>query len=313
MPLKHNTETFFVALLIVVLVVTGFTLATLPALPTGLLPWVAIFVVTILYPALLMPFFRAERADHEFRSLHWFPVIMTIVWLVFATLAWFFPIASIALRAYTWAWSLPMVAFATLGLLVFCAKVLRQWLKRTVLILGVFIPFVALSVWSLSGAHFEQIASSLIWSPFLSGAQVAQVPTNTESSQQSSLISSLSSVNTDEQSWQKFLASYSSQSSEPSSTVSVQASSVLSEEEYNESILGFLGFGQNVVSFSSLPLQVSESSVSTVSSTSSAPVLIGQTSSTPTHLPKSGFGIGALLITLGALYFATVHRRQLRY
>jgi hypothetical protein len=163
MPLKHRTETLFVTILAIMLLLTGFVLATLPVLPRGIIPWAVVFVFTLLYPAVLMPFYRKERADHEFRSLHWFPMTMAILWLIFATLAWLVPSTAVILVAYTWAWSLPLITFAIIGLLLFCSKVLRQLTKRTVYILGLFIPFAALALWSSSGPRFERSIAKVLW------------------------------------------------------------------------------------------------------------------------------------------------------
>src|SRR3989338_4009325 len=81
MPLKHFTETFLVVLLGAVIALTGLLAATLPPLPEGALPWGVLFVLSIIYPLLLLPLFQRRRADNSFRLLHWFPAMLLLVWL----------------------------------------------------------------------------------------------------------------------------------------------------------------------------------------------------------------------------------------
>lgn len=345
MPLKHRTETLFVVLLAVIIMVTGFVLASLPPLPQGSIPWAIVFVLTLLYPAVLMPFYRRERADHEFRSLHWFPMTMTLVWLMFALLAWFVPATRIALSAYTWAWLLPMVSFAVLGLLLFCSKVIRQWAKRTVLVLLAFVPFAALALWSSTGPHFERTVADSLWNgslfattnPTPDDPVVAKEDENepempdtialedTSSSamldsSSSEAVSSSSTLTDTEQQWQDFLTDYqaSSQSSmqdSSSSESSAEVASASSEEESRNGILGFFGFGNDSSAppmFADEEPMQEEPTEMTSSSASSSPLLIGQNSSVPSHLPNSGFGWSLIIVSLLALYSAVLHKRQLK-
>ncbi len=82
MPLKHHTETAYLFLFGLVLCVSGFVVSILPDLPNGLKYWVLALTATILYPIVLMPTFRRNRADYEFRILHWFPAGIFVLWML---------------------------------------------------------------------------------------------------------------------------------------------------------------------------------------------------------------------------------------
>jgi len=163
MPLKHTTETFFVFLLGVVIALTGILLATLPSLPDGVLPAGLLGLITIVYPLILSPMFRKNRADHLFRMLHWFPFMMVLIWFVIEMAAQYVSLARTVSDAYVWGWTLPLVALGFLSIFFFCLHVIRRRVPRIFLLLATFIPFVALAMVSESGANWDQELASILW------------------------------------------------------------------------------------------------------------------------------------------------------
>ena len=101
MPLKHLTETVLVALLGAVVILTGIALSTLPFFPPGVLPWLLVFILTLAYPAAVYPLLKNNRADYEFRALHFLPALAALLWLFFATLMLRFPRFAVLLSILT--------------------------------------------------------------------------------------------------------------------------------------------------------------------------------------------------------------------
>jgi len=165
MPLKHATETLFVFLLGLVIVLTGFFVANLPLLPEGIWAWSLLFVLTLIYPLALSPLFRRDRADYSFRLLHWVPMAMLLLWFALQSLALYVPSVEPVVRFYTWGWTFSGVLIGFVLVLSFCLHVIRRRVPRTALLLAAFVPFTALGVMSEVGNNTwnEQITETL-WS-----------------------------------------------------------------------------------------------------------------------------------------------------
>lgn len=146
MPLKHHTETALMLILGIVMVATGFVCALLPAFPAGILYWCIAFALTVLYPLVLASFFRANRADYEFRLLHWVPAGMTVLWLFLELLSYRFEVAHTAQLGFFALWSLPLVALGIVLSIVFSAHVIRRRNVR--------ISFLALLLVGFSGLAY---------------------------------------------------------------------------------------------------------------------------------------------------------------
>lgn len=145
MPLKHGTETRLIALLACMIALAGAAVAFLPPLSVSVWPWIAAFIVSVLYPVALYPLFKENRADYEFRLLHFVPMLMLLAWLVFDLAASFRPSLQSLQEAFTWGWSLPIVAAAFALLLLFCLKVMRQRGSRIWMLVLLLAPFLLLS------------------------------------------------------------------------------------------------------------------------------------------------------------------------
>lgn len=163
MPLKHATETFFVFLLGVVILLTGLLLPTLPDLPAGAVPWTILFILSVLYPLSLFLLFRRRRADHAFRLLHWFPALLLLLWLGLEVAALQFPRALLVVSFYTWGWTLPAVTVSFILLLSYCLQVVRRRVPRVTLLLLAFIPFVGGALANERTVQWDQQLASVLW------------------------------------------------------------------------------------------------------------------------------------------------------
>lgn len=141
MPLKHSTETLLMVLLGAAIAVTGILMSALPNLPQGLLPWAILFIASFIYPILLYPLFKRDRADHTFRTLHWTPFLLLILWMILQLLAMFVPATAFLAKWYTWGWALAFVAASFFSLIRFSLLVVRRWLTRVVLLAVLFVLF----------------------------------------------------------------------------------------------------------------------------------------------------------------------------
>ncbi len=163
MPLKHLTETVLVVLLALVTIVTGVVVSTLPHIPEGFFPWTIIFVATVLFPALVYPLLKNNRADYAFRALHFAPVAITIVWMFVEIAILKQPRLEILHRIYTWGWSAPAVALTFLLLAVFCLQVIRRRVPRITLLILFFVPFIASAYASENYTHWNTQLAALLW------------------------------------------------------------------------------------------------------------------------------------------------------
>ena len=163
MPLKHTTETVLIVLLAAMIILTGIVIAFLPPLTVSTLPWGIAFAVSLIYPLAFYPLLKSRRADYPFRTLHFFPALMLVVWLVFELLL---PVPGMARVAsvehfYTWGGSLFAVVLAFLLLVLFSLNVIRQRFSRLILLFLLLVPFVALAVTVERRDWRTQMASTL--------------------------------------------------------------------------------------------------------------------------------------------------------
>ncbi len=125
--------------------VTGFFLSFLRELPESLPYAITLLTVTILYPIALMPTFRSNRADYEFRLLHWFPASMAALWFIMQLAAPFAWILDILHLGFFFLWSIALVALGLFFIGMFAAHVLRRSRMRIALLFAIFIPFAILA------------------------------------------------------------------------------------------------------------------------------------------------------------------------
>ena len=164
MPLKHATETVLVFVLGLVVAIFGVLTATLPPLPQGGLPWIVLLAIAILYPLSLTHLFKKNRADYAFRWLHWFPVLILLLWLTIEIVAKVYGPARSMQSYYQWGWTFVPVATGILGIMVFCIRVIRRRLPRMLLLLAVFVPFAVLAFAGEKGArNWNGVLAGVLW------------------------------------------------------------------------------------------------------------------------------------------------------
>ncbi len=220
MPLKHRTETALLFLLAGVIAVTGWLVALLPHSPLGLFYWIALLVPAIAYPLALRGFFRANRADREFRLMHWFPLGMLALWIILEFFAPRFTAALILQLGFFFLWSLPLVFLGILFLILFAMHVLRRSRERVIVLsaaLGLFTIFSVVAEagdWNV-GAQRAVYRPTAIGSvldpaydvivgqgnPYFSSSAVAVFPESSSSTSRSAVSLSSSKPSSLPQSW----------------------------------------------------------------------------------------------------------------
>ena len=278
MPLKHTTETLLVFLLAVAMVVTGIVIPTLAALPTGIVPWAIAFVLAVVYPLTLSRLFRTNRADYEFRMLHWAPAVLLVLWLLLQAIAIAIPEIEGVIRWYTWGWTLPGVATGFFLLGYFCLKVLRRWSQRIVLLAVAFLPFI---VGAVATEHYG-------WN-----AQIASVIWQGEWWQMEG-IGSIAMLGADEK--------------------NLEVSEDPAEESYRERLRTIEERRERIAERLNERRQQSQSSlqaeISKIQEEDPEPLYkFGQSSSVPARLPDSGFGWTVIMLSMAGAYCAAVHAR----
>ena len=281
MPLRHSTETALLIILGLVIAVTGFLIATLPPLPGGILPWAVLMALSVAYPILLTPFFRARRADTPLRWMHWFPAAMLLVWFLIEAATLYLPILSTTQAVYTVLWTLPAVALGILTLVLYCLNVIRRRVPRISALLLTFIAFVALGVTSVRGGEWDKQLASTFWNADI---------------------------------W-SMLGTGSILSGSGSSAGEIAASAEPSEERWRQKLRALQRRGEREAARRSQEAMEGSSSSaprSARSSSSSSGPLWRSASSAPAALPSSGPVVEILALTLLALYTGVLHDRVRR-
>jgi len=142
-PLKHSTESAYLILLALVICAAGIAIALLPPYTEGLRYWTIGFVLTLLYPFLLRRTFRTNRADYEFRLLHWFPAGMFVLWMLMQLTESSLKILTILNLGFFYLWSLPLVLLGLFFIAIFAAHVLRRKKQRLVAMTIIGVLFVS--------------------------------------------------------------------------------------------------------------------------------------------------------------------------
>ncbi len=200
MPLKHFTETMLVVLLGIAIMLTGLAVSLLPPIPDGSLPWTILFIITILYPLLLYPFLRVNRADYIFRLLHFFPVAMVLLWLVVELLMLAFAPAAVVLTIITWSGCLFLVAVGFFYVILFCLHVIRRRVPRLSSLLTLLVLFTLAGVTNAQFQWNRQVAS------LVNGRNlIAWIGSSSSSSQQHSSLPLPKSANPQEEAWRQKL------------------------------------------------------------------------------------------------------------
>lgn len=127
----------------------GFAVALLPAIPVGTKYWAILLTIAVLYPLVLARTFKTNRADYEFRVLHWFPAGIFILWFILQLIGPRIEIIRILALGFFFLWSLPLVALGIAFIIIFAVHVLRRS-KLRVTILSVLLALF------ITGALFAE-------------------------------------------------------------------------------------------------------------------------------------------------------------
>ncbi len=180
MPLKHFTETILIVLLAVITVLTGVLVSTLPHIPDGFLPWVGVFLGAVIFPALVYPLLKNNRADYSFRALHFAPVTIALVWMFIEIALLKEPRLQSLYRIYTWGWTAPAVVVTFVLLMAFCLQVLRRRVPRILFLTLLLVPFLVVAYASENYTHWNTQLASMLWDETV--GDIAYVPGDSSSS-----------------------------------------------------------------------------------------------------------------------------------
>lgn len=272
MPLKHVTETVLIGVLGVVMILTGVALATLPNLPAGALPWGIVCAFTLAYAFGFYPMLRSNRADYEFRLLHFMPALIAVLWLLFQFLDQSTPGMHFLARSLTWGYSAAAVAVCFLLLVAFCLHVIRRRVPRIAVLVLLFVPYAFAAIATESALHWDKQLAALVWGGWTStGADIVRGGSGQLAKQQGSSLPT--SANPQEEEWRKKLRER-EQSEQQASSKRSSASAV----------------------------------IASASSSSRVPVIKPK----PGTLPSAGAGMEVLGPGVLAAYCGVLHRRAKR-
>jgi len=140
--------------LALVMCIAGFLIGVLPDLPLAFPYWLLIALLTLAYPLALSRTLRANRADYEFRMLHWLPFIMSILWIAFQFLGPKARILKIFQMGFFFLWSLPLVAVGIAFLIIFSVHVIRRRRIR-IIVLSLFLALFTIGAVTSEAMGFD--------------------------------------------------------------------------------------------------------------------------------------------------------------
>ncbi len=164
MPLKHHTETAYMIFLALMICISGWFVALLPHVPLGLPYWGIGFIVAVLYPLVLARTFKANRADYEFRLMHWFPAFIFLIWILFEYIGNLFYTLHILHLGFFFLWSLPLVALGIAFLIIFAVHVLRRSTVR-ITVLSIFLALFTVGAVYAEGTNLNPKIAAVLFSP----------------------------------------------------------------------------------------------------------------------------------------------------
>jgi hypothetical protein len=274
MPLKHSTETLLVLVLAVLLVLAGIMSAILPSVSEHPGAWIFLLAITILYPVSLYPFFRDRRADYEFRLLHFAPALVLFLSLLLEIAASMRPAVERLLHWYRFGWSFAIVTLILLLLWLFCLRVIRERWTRSVILLVLFVPFAVLAALSERKQWNPQL-TALLTRPAELGSHSGVIIAGTQGT--SSEKNLAPSSHADEEAWRMQLRRMDRRDAR---------------------------LAAHSLSGQTAPVRGAQNGMMIAANVQS-----GSSSSAPPHLPSSGMGTDALMLSMVAGYCALLHRR----
>ncbi len=128
--------------LAIMVCLVGFLAALLPHLPAGLSAWGILLAVSVVYPIVLQPTLRVNRADYEFRLLHWFPACILLLWAFLEVTSPRVKFLYILQLGFFYLWSLPIVVLGICFLMLFAVHVVRRSTVRVTLLSLLLAAFI---------------------------------------------------------------------------------------------------------------------------------------------------------------------------
>ena len=128
--------------LAIMVCLVGFLAALLPHLPAGLSAWGILLAVSVVYPIVLQPTLRVNRADYEFRLLHWFPAGILLLWAFLEVTSPRVKFLYILQLGFFYLWSLPIVVLGICFLMLFAVHVIRRSTVRVTLLSLLLAAFI---------------------------------------------------------------------------------------------------------------------------------------------------------------------------
>lgn len=291
MPLKHKTETRLIVLLGLMLALSGIAVSLLPAFPLGAGPWAICFVIALVYPIVLYPMLKQNRADNEFRLMHWMPAGVLVLWFVFQMLESAKEETAFLSHWLTWAWTLPLVALGFFFLILFCLHVIRRRVVRIFLLSLLFVPYAAFALLGeQEGFSYNQQMASMLWNEDFWSQLVPESEQDTNQIAMDNSSSSVSAID---------------------NGANLAPSQDPKEEEWRESLRAFQRRMRDLVAETDpssdagsmeeeLPIDLQPGGTG---------AHMRAVATKPNNLPESGFGWSAFLVVLFAGYCGVLHDR----
>lgn len=151
--------------LALVMCISGFLIGVLPDLPFAFPYWLLIALLTLVYPLALSRTFKTNRADYEFRMLHWLPFIMSILWIAFQFLGPKAKILKIFQMGFFFLWSLPLVAVGIAFLIIFSVHVIRRRRIR-IIVLSIFLALFTIGAVTSEAMGFDYHIRRAMYPPY---------------------------------------------------------------------------------------------------------------------------------------------------
>lgn len=261
-----------------VICAAGVAAALLPAIPVGMKYWAILLTLSFLYPIGLTRTFKYNRADYEFRMLHWFPAGILLLWFALQLISPRIEIVRILALGFFFLWSLPLVALGIAFICIFAVHVLRRSRLR-VTTLVVFLSLFTVGALYAEGTNLNPRLQAVVFPknpPTFAAISAAFSSLRASLGLKSGTSGMLIAV---------------TDSSSSSSAVSSQSKPAVA-----------------MASSKSFAMPTSFSSSVSRSAISSLPPVIGEKN--PGHLTKSGpEDVAVLGLTLLAGYFGLLHAR----
>jgi hypothetical protein len=152
---------------------SGFLASLLPHLQKGLVPWSICLLVFVLYPLLLQRTFKENRADYEFRLLHWFPAGVMFFWALLEVFGPRTAFVHILQLGFMFLWGLPLVAMGLLFMILFSVHVLRRSAIR-VSFLSIFLLLFSAGAIAAEAEGWNPSLQEALYSPDGAVVQAAE-------------------------------------------------------------------------------------------------------------------------------------------